>query len=173
MAYFVRFAVPATLVAVVVACSSSSNTPAPDYAGSCEILGKQCHGVGTALADECHDLGHAGDDSKCGPRKAECLAACPEDAHGDGGHGDTDAGSDASTDAPNADASDGAVDGCIAYCECMKSACDVTDEAACKTTCAGFSAADLECFGDHCEAAKTAADPAHDCQHASGEVACH
>jgi hypothetical protein len=177
MAHVLRLAIPAALIAVVVACNSSSTSrsPSPDYTGSCEALAKQCHGVKTPLGDECHDLGHAGDDAKCGPRKAECLAGCPDDAHGDGGHEDAastdeDAGSDAS-----ADASDGAVDPCIAYCACMTTACSsvFTDQSACLAACAGFSATNVTCFAASCEDAKTAADPAHDCEHASGAVECH
>ena len=166
-------AITATVL-LAVACSSSTPSPAPDYTGSCSQLASQCHGVTTPLGTECHNLGHDGDDSKCGPRKAECLAACPESAKSDGGHepSDVDAGgdagaADASTDAP--------ADPCPAYCECMKTACasEFADEAACLSACAAFSAKDVTCFATHCEKAKTAADPAHDCEHASGAVACH
>ncbi|MBX3209426.1 MAG: hypothetical protein KF764_30615 [Labilithrix sp.] len=160
-------------VIVAVACSSSTPSPAPDYTGSCRELASQCHGVKTPLGDECHDLGHDGDDAKCGPRKAECLAACPEGAKGDGGGSepsDVDAGggeTDAATDAP--------ADPCPVYCACMLSTCasEFADEAACLSACAAFSAKDYACYAKHCEDAKTAADPSHDCEHASGAVACH
>jgi hypothetical protein len=57
----------------------------------------------------------------------------------------------------------------------MKSACaaEFADDAACLAACAGFAAKDVACFAQHCEDAKTAADPAHDCEHASGAAACH
>ena len=170
-----RHAAALSAVLTAIACSSSSSNPAPaDNAGSCALLASQCHGVETALGAECHDLGHDGDDSKCGPRKAECLAACPEGAHHDGGSEPTadagdagDAGGDAAPDAP--------ADSCRAYCDCMKLACAsvFADDATCLSTCGGFSASDHTCFSKHCEDAKSAADPAHDCEHASGAVACH
>lgn len=169
-----RFRLSASLasIALAIACSSSSTPSSTDYTGSCRELASRCHGVSTPLGDECHDLGHDGDDSKCGPRKAECLAECPEKEASDGGHapaddaGGDDAG-DASTDAP--------ADPCSEYCTCMLSACagEFADEAACLSTCAAFSEEDFTCYAKHCEDAKTAADPAHDCEHASGAVACH
>jgi hypothetical protein len=170
------FRIFASLAVVVtaIACSSSSSTPPPaDNAGSCAQLASQCHGVETPIGIECHELGHDGDDSKCGPRRAECLAACPDGAHGDGGHTEpqVDAG-----DAGNAgDASADAGDPCRGYCDCMKAACSTSfaDDAACLAACAAFPAKDFACFAQHCEDAKTAADPAHDCEHASGDVACH
>lgn len=170
-----RFFSSLAVVATAIACSSSNSTPAPaDNAGSCAQLASQCHGVDTPLGHECHELGHDGDDAKCGPRKAECLAACPDDAHGDGGHGEPqpDAGGEDAGDASD-DADAG--DPCRTYCDCMKSACATTfeDDAACLSACAAFPAKDYACFTQHCEAAKTAADPAHDCEHASGAVACH
>jgi len=165
------------LVVTAIACSSSSNERplGADNAGSCALLASRCHGVDTALGNECHDLGHDGDDSKCGPRKVECLAACPDGVHGDGGHVEPhqDAGEtrDASSDAD----ADAGGDPCPGYCDCMKTACATTfaDDAACLSACAALPVEDFACFAQHCEDAKTAADPAHDCEHASGAVACH
>lgn len=170
------FTASLAVVLVALACSSASDPPRPsDEAGSCSQLASRCHGVDTPIGKECHDLGHDGDDARCGPRKVECLAACPEKAHEDGGHGEqpSDAGEDAADIADTG--SDAPADPCRAYCDCMKTACSsvFADDAACLSTCGGFSADDLTCFAKHCEDAKTAADPAHDCEHASGEVACH
>ena len=164
------------LVLTAIACSSSSSSPpASDDAGSCTLLASRCHGVESALGAECHDLGHAGDDSKCGPRKAECLAACPEGAHGDGGHDEPADAGVAGDAAAEADTDADAGDPCRGYCDCMKTACGSTfdDDDACLSACGAFPAKDFACFAQHCEAAKAAADPAHDCEHASGAVACH
>lgn len=164
---------------VVVACSSSSSpepTPA-DFAGSCSILVSRCHPIKTDLGKECHELGHDGDDSKCGPRKAECLAECPESAgdsgpaapSGDGGEDTGDGGSD-SGDAREA---------CAAYCACMTSTCATeqgypfADEAACLSACAGFVAESRACYAAACEEAKGLDEKEHGCVHASGTVACH
>ncbi|MBX3213025.1 MAG: hypothetical protein KF850_13390 [Labilithrix sp.] len=165
-----RFSVSASIVsiALAIACSSSSTPSSPDYAGACQELASRCHGVGTPLGDECHDLGHDGDDAKCGPRRAECLAACPKNDAEDAGHVADDAGSDdAGRDAP--------ADRCSDYCACMLSTCasKFANEAACLATCGAFSDEDFTCYSTHCEDAKTASDPAHDCEHASGDVACH
>ena len=163
-----------SLLVMAIACSSSNDPPSgADNAGSCALLASRCHGVDTALGNECHDLGHDGDDSKCGPRKVECLAACPEGDHGDGGHTEPDPDAGDTRDA-SADAEAGA-DPCRGYCDCMKTACATTfdDDDACLAACAAFPAKDFACFAQHCEDAKTASDPAHDCEHASGEVACH
>lgn len=166
-------------LAFVFACSSStSSTPSTaSFAGSCRELASRCHPVKSALGTECHDLGHDGDDAKCGPRRAECLAECPEaDAAAGHGHGDDDHDNDqdAGDDASTADAG-GPSAACKAYCACMTATCTTAfaDEPACLAKCATFSEADRECFGGHCEAAKTAADKEHDCEHASGASACH
>jgi len=178
-----RFVPLASTLAVfaVVACSSSSSTPAgPDYTGACQILASRCHPVKTTLGQECHELGHDGDDAKCGPRKESCLAECPEGAGGeDGGTqqedgGSTDAGSDAAADA--ADSGGGA---CATYCTCMAATCATepgypyANEAACLTACAAFDAKGVTCVAAACEKAKTAADKDHECEHAGSPTACH
>lgn len=164
------------------ACSSS-DAPKADtasFAGSCKRLASRCHGVGSALADECHDLGHDGDDATCGPREAECLAACPE---GDG-HAEHDAAApadDASAPADDAaaDAADAAASACALHCACMTTTCasepgyPYVDERACLVACEGFDAKTLACVTSSCEKAKAASDPAHECEHASGASACH
>ena len=163
---------------IVLACSSSSSTPSnTDYAGSCRELASRCHPIQTPLGHECHELGHDGDDAKCGPRKNDCLAECPERDGGD--HSPTDSGNDHPTDAASDGAAEAGVNPCEAYCACMSATCasepnyPFADEVACLSACAGFSADDRACFADHCEDAKTAADKEHDCEHASGAVACH
>lgn len=172
-------AFPASFLLVLLACSSSSTTPkSQDFAGSCDLLASRCHDVSTALGAECHDLGHAGDDAKCGPRRSECLAECPEGA-GKDASAPVDAGSDVHHDG-GSDVDSAAPPGpCEAYCACMTATCasepgyPFADEAACLAACAGFSADDRACYTDHCEDAKTAADKKHDCDHAAGTTACH
>lgn len=88
------------------------------------------------------------------------------------------AGEDAADAGPDATA-DAAPGPCAAYCTCMAATCasessyPFADEAACLTSCAAFGASDRTCFANHCEDAKTANDKGHDCEHASGTVACH
>lgn len=172
----VALAAAALAVVVVVSCSDSSSSPPGGHHGACAELASRCHPVKTPLGIECHELGHDGDDSRCGPRRAECLAECPETEHGDASHA-----GDASTTPGDADASheDAGPDPCVAYCACMLSTCATDagttfgDEAACLSACRGFPASDVACYAGHCEAAKTASDPEHDCEHARGDVACH
>lgn len=181
----IRFALPWTFAfsfAAIVACSSSSSTPpAETFAGSCSDLASRCHPVKTPLGVECHELGHEGDDAKCGPRKDECLAECPET---DGGHPPPEDGGSADVDAATADAAsdtgaDAGPDACAAYCTCMAATCasepgyPFADEAACLSACSGFTAENRTCFAMHCETAKTAANKKHDCEHASGTIECH
>lgn len=163
-----------------IACSSSDDdTSANDYAGSCKLLASRCHPVQTALGKECHDLGHDGNDSACGPRKAECLAECPEgiDDHDSGTHGDASSTTDASTDAAT-DAADAGPTACALYCTCMVATCKdeasypYDDEADCLATCAGFAADGRTCVASACEKAKTG-DKAHECEHAASASACH
>lgn len=164
----------ATLVLALVACSSSTPAPAEDYGGSCALLSNRCHPVKTALGKECHDLGHDGDDAKCGPRKAECLAECPEGA-GDAGH---EADATPTTDAAT-DAADAGNDGCTTYCACMTATCATessypyADEAGCLAACKGFDQKGLTCVTAACEKAKTASDKAHECEHAGSPTGCH
>lgn len=171
--------VPAFAFALFLACSSSSSVPkTDDFTGSCSLLASRCHPIKTALGKECHALGHDGDDAKCGPRRSACLAECPETVDTDastpadsGGEEPKDAGGDAAPDAASTP--------CATYCACMVATCasepnyPFAGEAACLAACAGFTADDRSCYTGHCEDAKTAADKEHDCEHASGAVACH
>jgi len=162
------------LVAVAACSSSSSGSPVDDPAGSCRLLAKQCHPSKTALGIECHELGHEGDDAKCGPRKADCLAACPIV---DGGDHDEDAAVEAGPiDAGGADAADAAGDPlCEAYCSCMAGTCAAipgypfTTPTSCAAACAALTAAERACWPKFCESAKVASDKAHDCGHAWGD----
>lgn len=163
----------------VIACTSSSSTTpsATDNAGSCQLLASRCHPIQTALGKECHNLGHDGDDAKCGPRKAECLAECPEGADHDedpvdSGGGGGDGGADADT----------ASAVCATYCSCFLATCTsdagaspYADEAACLAACngSGFDAKGRTCVAAACERAKTAADKKHECEHASSPTGCH
>lgn len=129
------------VIALASACSSTT-TPPPDYAGSCDLLATRCHASTTPLMKECHDLGHDGDDGKCGPRRAECLTACPEEA------APADAAVDVVTDASTAaDASDAETDpACTSLCTCLETTCadqssyPFTDPGSCEAACAAFSA---------------------------------
>lgn len=160
--------------AVLFACSSTDDKPAAsNSAGSCDLLATRCHDSQTDLGVECHELGHAGDDSACGPRKDECLAECPEGLGEDEPKADsgTDAGSDAGGDAgPTA---------CEAYCSCMLATCasepgyPFDDEADCLSDCEDFSEEELDCYATSCESAKEQEDKAHECEHANGTTACH
>jgi hypothetical protein len=163
-----------TVLLAVAACSSSS-TPSPpvdDSAGSCRVLAKECHPHKTPLGIECHELGHEGDDAKCGPRKAECLAACPAI---DGGDPHADAGGDAGQDAAGDAGQDAGDPVCAAYCTCMVDTCATvpgypyTTPTSCAAACAAFTAAERLCWPKFCESAKLAADKAHDCEHAWGK----
>lgn len=157
---------------LAIACSASPEQVAAAD-GSCAELASRCHPVSTPLGKECHELGHDGDDAKCGPRRAECLAECPIDY---------DAGAHAAHDAGATDAEAGGDAGstpCATYCACMSTTCSdqpdypFADDAACLAACANFTAEHLACQSDACEDAKIAVDKAHDCEHASGLVACH
>jgi hypothetical protein len=166
---------------VIVACSSSDDkaAPAQDYTGTCSTLASQCHPYASksAFANECHELGHAGDDSKCGPKFQQCQAECPiTDASDDlpfhivdGQVVNKDAGGDAQGDA------DAGPDDCVPYCACIKAACTTKypypDDGTCLATCHTFGADDLECWGKFCEKAKTLSEEAkgHTCDHALGK----
>jgi uncharacterized repeat protein (TIGR04052 family) len=67
--------------------TSDAGDAAPDAASVCETLGSQCHpydlGAGEGDAHECHEIGHAGNETTCAAERARCLAACsPGDAGG-------------------------------------------------------------------------------------------
>lgn len=170
----------------LVACSSSNDDAPPSYAGSCATLASQCHPYAqkSALGNECHELGHAGDDSKCGPRLAQCQAECPPTDGG--GHlpfeivdGQVVNRSDAN-DAEDANSTDSAsaVDGiCNDYCDCLTPTCGsqsgypyATIEQ-CRATCASKLTADEKaCWPKFCDRARalSEANRQHECQHAMG-----
>jgi hypothetical protein len=162
---------------VVVACSSSDSEDI-DPKGSCSALASACHGVPGDLAAECHELGHAGDDATCAPRKAECLAACPASAHdaGDAGGSAKDAGGLGSNDAGGANPDASPDPGCVAYCACMTTACGdqpnypFAADGVCLAVCADFSAEERSCFGNFCTEASDAGAREHLCEHATGKL---
>jgi hypothetical protein len=43
---------------------------------ACDQLANVCHGIGTPVADQCHELGHDGNEPACEAELAECLAVC-------------------------------------------------------------------------------------------------
>lgn len=174
-------ALTSALVAIA-ACSSSddsgSNTmpPAEDYTGSCSALASACHSYAktSAIGHECHELGHAGDIKACGPRKAECLAACPPveaGAEKDAAVGNTDAGADG---AAEVDGGPDASAGCASYCDCLAATCGsqmgypfaTPDQ--CMSACSTQSVDEKTCFPKFCAQAKTLADKGHACEHAWG-----
>lgn len=157
----------ALVAALVVAACQAETTPQDDVTGACAAIVK-CHGKAGALAEECHDLGHAGDDVACAKRKDECLAVCSAES---------DASVDTSApsqDGAASDAADAATPACVAYCGCMVEAClgkpkvPFTDTASCLTRCAAFSSAEVTCFSAFC--AKAKAGGTHDCEHAGGTL---
>ncbi len=166
----VGVALLAGVAVIAIACSSSDGTaaPAPDYTGSCSILASRCHGIANDLAKECHDLGHGGDIAKCGPKKDECLAVCPE-----GASEPSDAGASDASDAPLDATPDPA---CVTYCTCMKATCSsmtnypFTDESTCYSACAVYSAEARTCFQAFCVEATDSGAKDHACEHATGKL---
>jgi hypothetical protein len=164
-----------------MACSSSpTNPPTPvDPAGSCDALASRCHHYDklSAIGHECHELGHAGDDNACAPKKDECFAACPPyDA------ATATPPTDASTDGTAADArvddggQDGGNDVCPAYCQCLNDTCAAqtgypfTSVGDCVAKCVPRPAEEKDCFPKWCEKAKTLASKTHACEHAWGAL---
>ena len=153
-------------------CSSSSTTPSVDYTGACDRLATRCHSGTSGLAKECHELGHGGDDAKCGPRERECLAECPE---GGGGH-DAATGEDSDLDGGPADAADAAAAGCTELCTCLEATCadgmnyPFTEPGSCLSACASFSVDERACFRSFCEGAADGGSKAHACDHATGKL---
>jgi hypothetical protein len=170
-------ALPLTLVFAALACSEDDP---PDPTGSCGELASRCHPYDkrTAIGHECHELGHAGDDKACAPRRAECLAACPDlpDIDANTSHPTDDGGSStdapASSDAPAVDAGDI----CTPYCECLLPTCSsqtgfpFASVDACKTQCATLGTAEKVCWPKWCEKAKTLTNKTHTCEHAWGKL---
>lgn len=159
---------------VALACSSSEPPASVDPTGSCRAMASACHPYDklSDIGHECHELGHAGDDTACAPRKDECLAACPpRDA---GSHtGTDDAG--AEHDAAPEDAS-ATADACDAYCACVGATCAAQDgypfatPASCAAECAKFSLAERTCWSKMCASAQGGGgNKEHLCEHAWGE----
>lgn len=161
---------------VIAACSSSNEPKAEDYSGSCSVLASRCHPVQTTLGKECHELGHDGDDAKCGPKKAECLAECPER---EGGTTHPDSGTDAApaTDSGSEAAADSGPDLlCQTYCACLNDTCSTQTgypfaaAGSCATACAAMNADQRKCWPNWCEQAKASANKEHLCEHAWGAL---
>ena len=168
---------------VAVACSSSNEGTRND-AGSCATLASQCHPYASksALGKECHDLGHAGDDSKCGPRLAQCQAECPLIDGGDDlpfkivdGQVVNPPGTDASVDPADAASTDAI---CAAYCDCLQPTCGSQTQylyssiEQCRGTCATFTEEERTCWSKFCDRAKalSEANRQHECDHAQGKL---
>ncbi len=166
----------AALAGVFAACGSSSSDP-PDVAGSCRAIAGACHRYdqGGGLAHECHELGHAGDDAACGPKKDECLAACPPvEAGADAGQDGSSASDGGADGGPSADADAG--DPCATYCQCMQDTCSTqagypfATPADCASACAQQAAEERACWPVWCAQAKSATTTkAHLCEHAWGK----
>jgi spore coat protein A len=63
----------------LAACAPSTVEDAghhQDYASYCGQLASYCHEDSTPLGVECHDLGHAGNESACQARHFECMSEC-------------------------------------------------------------------------------------------------
>lgn len=178
------------VIALVVACSSDPDPAPVNNAGSCAILASQCHPYDgkSQIGTECHELGHAGDDTRCGPRLKECQANCPETDSGglpfhivDGAVvNPPNTESDASPDAPVVTTPDAGPDECATYCACFQEACKARYDSiyatgSCVETCKTFAAEDRTCFSAACQKAKNLAveNRQHECEHASGAIDCH
>jgi hypothetical protein len=44
----------------------------------CELLGRLCHEAGPGRAEECHEIGHEGDEDVCEEELADCLSVCQD-----------------------------------------------------------------------------------------------
>lgn len=178
-----RAVVQATLVVlaattIILACSGSALRPSSvDPTGACGELASRCHPYDklSALGHECHELGHAGDDQACGPRKAECLAACPPTEAGVSTVPEpvTDAAIDRGADAAHVDSGDDAL--CVAYCDCLMATCasqagyPFTSIQQCHGQCATLTPDQRGCWPKWCERAKNLANKTHTCEHAWGK----
>lgn len=160
-------------LALLVACSSDGSA-AEDPKGSCATLASACHAFtkGGGLPEECHDLGHAGDDGACFAKKSACLAACPA---GQAPPSGTDGGGDAGDSGEGGAMVDagGADPACAAYCACVAGACAAiagypfAAAGSCASACASQSADERACFPKWCAKAESSRSK-HDCEHAWG-----
>lgn len=177
------FEIATALAILASGACSSSGAEAPDYTGSCAALASRCHDSTTPLGSECHDLGHDGDEAKCGPRKDACLAECAS-APAPSSSASTDDAGPKGVDTPDAgEARDAApTSPCAAYCACMGTTCaseagyPFASEAACLSACSTFDSKGLACVVTACEKAKTAKSPSsksHECEHGRAPSGCH
>lgn len=168
----------AAVAVVFGACSTStgSSSGAPvDVTGSCAAIATRCHPYDkeSAIGHECHDLGHDGTDTTCAPRKAECLAACPEREAGP---------KPPPVDAAVVDGGDAAADAapdtfCADYCTCLADTCAAiagypfAAAGSCASHCAVLSAEEKACWPKFCADAKTStSNKMHLCEHAWGSL---
>lgn len=90
---FLRSVQRATLVllasaAITVACDDDDDD---EHGGEsdpmCEELGEVCHEPGetNAMAQECHEIGHAGDAAACAMAYDDCIALCTGAGTGESG----------------------------------------------------------------------------------------
>jgi hypothetical protein len=163
------------LSGLFTACStSSSSTPPADPTGTCRAIAGACHRYdkGGGFPHECHEIGHAGDDNACAPKKDACLAACPPlpDAGNpaDAGSGEVDADTDAADAQP--------VDVCVAYCDCMGTTCSsqtgypYAAADSCMTACHQFDPGEKKCWPNFCaEASQGGPTKDHLCEHGWGK----
>jgi hypothetical protein len=176
-------AVVIVVMMAIAACSSENKDPPPDPTGSCAVLASRCHKYDkvSQLGHDCHELGHAGNDNACFPKKAECLAGCPETDGGSSTHPPDDSGaspSDSGLDGsqPTSDGGGGDGPSCEAHCMCLMQTCATemgypfpTAEQ-CKTTCNGWTAEEKICLPKWCIKAKDVANKTHLCEHAWGKL---
>jgi hypothetical protein len=170
------------VMAIVAACKSDDDAPPPDPSGSCAALASRCHKYDkiSKIGHDCHELGHAGDDNACFPKKAECLANCPE-TDGSTTHPTDDGGTppyptDSGSDAVSlGDGGDG--NPCEAHCACLMETCATetgypftAGVEQCKTTCNGWTKEEKVCLPKWCIKAKTAGAKTHFCEHAWGQL---
>jgi hypothetical protein len=154
------------LVGLAFACSNI-DSPEAQASGACQAIASACHSWGRngGVAEECHDLGHAGDEAACAAKKSGCVAACPATPPGDGGGAVDGGASDGSSTDP----------ACAGYCSCLAGACAAiagypfTAPGSCASACAAQSAAERACFPRWCAKAESSKG-VHDCEHAWGKL---
>jgi len=55
---------------------TSGGTSPVSPSSPCDEIAKSCHGGASDVAQQCHQLGHAGDAAACADRREACLTAC-------------------------------------------------------------------------------------------------
>jgi hypothetical protein len=66
------------VVLALGACGEETGTH-DDLGEACAPIAEACHevaGLGDAELDECHDIGHDGDEAACEAESERCLAVC-------------------------------------------------------------------------------------------------